>query len=354
MKQLKFLMVAFTLLMGVSFTSCLNDDAGESMYDGIGYVRTVMGSYFVDLYGNTYHPTMASVTEMEAQGFKMSGTDLAQIAFKYVEDTPATKAEGSTFTPQDYRIKLVSAIAVDSYSTKHVSSVENMEMEAIPETAPIVTLEPTDNYGQTYKPWMYGAEMLVLPISWKMEKKEEMLKQHTMELVYINDESNESSTELVFYLRHNKGTDTKTDVFVVFLSLFPAFSALSLSFLMEKIVKYLFCIPFKADLLYRSFRINRIGSDQFSIQIISDTSQFLPFQNRGAYLLWNFRLAGYCLPFFEKYFFFTVLGCYAAFTPQIDFLTYILHIFHPVCYQNLTRMWLLPVGFIVIIIGPVA
>lgn len=82
MKQLKFLMVAFTLLMGVSFTSCLNDDAGESMYDGIGYVRTVMGSYFVDLYGNTYHPTMASVTEMEAQGFKMSGTDLAQIAFK--------------------------------------------------------------------------------------------------------------------------------------------------------------------------------------------------------------------------------------------------------------------------------
>ena len=56
MKQLKFLMVAFTLLMGVSFTSCLNDDAGESMYDGIGYVRTVMGSYFVDLYGNTYHP----------------------------------------------------------------------------------------------------------------------------------------------------------------------------------------------------------------------------------------------------------------------------------------------------------
>ena len=130
-----------------------------------------------------------------------------------MEDTPATKAEGGTFTPQDYRIKLVSAIAVDYYYTRYASSVE--DMEAIPETAPIVTLEPTDNYGQTYKPWMYGAEMLVLPISWKMENKEEMLKQHTMELVYINDESNESSTELVFYLRHNKGTDTKTDVFAV-------------------------------------------------------------------------------------------------------------------------------------------
>lgn len=33
MKQLKFLMVALTLLMGISFTSCLNSDDGE--YDDI-------------------------------------------------------------------------------------------------------------------------------------------------------------------------------------------------------------------------------------------------------------------------------------------------------------------------------
>lgn len=62
MKQLKFLMVAFTLLMGVSLTSCLSDDAGESMYDGIGYVRT-KGNYFADPDGNMYYPTPASVTE---------------------------------------------------------------------------------------------------------------------------------------------------------------------------------------------------------------------------------------------------------------------------------------------------
>ena len=33
MKQLKFLMVALTLLMGIAFTSCLNSDDGE--YDDI-------------------------------------------------------------------------------------------------------------------------------------------------------------------------------------------------------------------------------------------------------------------------------------------------------------------------------
>ena len=158
MKQLKFLMVAFTLLMGVSFTSCLNDDAGESMYDGIGYVRTVMGSYFIDLYGNTYHPTMASVTEMEAQGFKMSGTDLAQIAFKYVEDTPATKAEGGTFTPQDYRIKLVSAIAVDSYSTRYSRKMQERFIKESAESAapPALPSWPGES-SQSPRPCWWGS-----------------------------------------------------------------------------------------------------------------------------------------------------------------------------------------------------
>lgn len=213
MKQLKFLMVAFTLLMGVSLTSCLSDDAGESMYDGIGYVRTVMGTYFIDPNGNTYYPTSSSVVEMEAQGFKMSEADLAYIAFKYVEDTPTTKADANT-TPKTFRIKLVSAAAVDSYQTEEAASIEDMET-MVPENAPIVTLEPTDNYGQTYKPWMYGTEMLVLPVSWKMENKEEMLKQHTLSLVYIDSDEAESGTELVFYLRHDKGTDTKNRCFAV-------------------------------------------------------------------------------------------------------------------------------------------
>lgn len=216
MKQLKFLMVAFTLLMGVSLTSCLSDDAGESVYDGIGYVRTVMGTYFVDLNGNTYYPTSSSVAEMETQGFKMSKADLAYIAFKYVEDAPTTTKTDANTTPKTYRIKLVSAAAVDTYQTREVASVEDMEL-MVPENAPIVTLEPTNNYGQTYKPWMYGTEMLVLPVSWKMANNEEMLEQHTLSLVYIDSDEAESGTELVFYLRHDKGTDTDTKigVFVV-------------------------------------------------------------------------------------------------------------------------------------------
>ena len=72
-----------------------------------------MGTYFIDPNGNTYYPTSSSVVEMEAQGFKMSEADLAYIAFKYVEDTPTTKADANT-TPKTFRIKLFSEAAEDS------------------------------------------------------------------------------------------------------------------------------------------------------------------------------------------------------------------------------------------------
>lgn len=129
MKQLKFLMVAFTLLMGVSFTSCLNDDAGESMYDGIGYVRTVMGSYFIDLYGNTYHPTMASVTEMEAQGFKMSGTDESstELVF-YLRHNKGTDTKTDVFAVRNkaYDVKQI----MSDFKGKHGSYPTTIRIKA--------------------------------------------------------------------------------------------------------------------------------------------------------------------------------------------------------------------------------
>lgn len=45
-----------------------------------------------------------------------------------------------------------------------------------------------------------------------MADKKEALSQHTMNLVYVADEVSESSKELVFYLRHDRGTDEKAEV----------------------------------------------------------------------------------------------------------------------------------------------
>ena len=64
MKQLKFLMVALTLLMGISFTSCLNSDDGE--YDdiyGMVLVNNYMGLLsFEDAAGNTYPVSYTHLT----------------------------------------------------------------------------------------------------------------------------------------------------------------------------------------------------------------------------------------------------------------------------------------------------
>lgn len=45
-----------------------------------------------------------------------------------------------------------------------------------------------------------------------MADKKEALSQHTMNLVYVADEVSENSKELVFYLRHDRGTDEKAEV----------------------------------------------------------------------------------------------------------------------------------------------
>lgn len=216
MKQLKFLMIVFTLMMGVSFTSCLDDNGGgNSTYDAFGYMRTrtYMGTYyFYDLVGNTYYPTSTSLEEMKKSGFEMSSsTDLVFVYFKYVDTTSTdTKATGSTQTPQTYTIDLVGITSIDSYDAKIMNTVEDME-NMVTENAPVVTLEPTDNYG-TYKPGFYGNEMLIIPVAWKMADKKEALSQHTMNLVYVADEVSENSKELVFYLRHDRGTDEKAEV----------------------------------------------------------------------------------------------------------------------------------------------
>ena len=51
MKQLKFLVVALTLLMGISFTSCLNSDSDPYNYGGgMVKVRNYMGNTSVNFY----------------------------------------------------------------------------------------------------------------------------------------------------------------------------------------------------------------------------------------------------------------------------------------------------------------
>ena len=230
MKQLKFLMVALTLLMGVSFTSCLDSGNGENAYDGYGYFRTqsYMGTcFFVDLDGNRFYPTPESLSAMTSNGFKAESADLVIVYFKWVDEQSGNGGSSSTAT--DHNIVLVSVTSIDSYRAISLPSEVGLENF---ENAPIVTLNPTtnSNFGgnNMLQPFLYGPQMVVLPISWKMEHKVETLAQHTFTLAYV-EEAQQDGSELVLYLCHDKGTDEKTDFTSV------AFKAFDIKSFMETI-----------------------------------------------------------------------------------------------------------------------
>ena len=210
-KKIKFLTIAFALLMGISFTSCLKSDSSESTYDGMGFVRVGgYGTYFYDSAGNKLYPTSASLLEMETNySFKMSTTNLAYIVYKLV-DTNSGSSKAAESTSKNYNVKLVSAISYDGIDPITVSTSE--ELSDVTENAPIVTLKPQDSYGSQFSPLFFDSETLIIPIQWRMENKTETFAQHKVRLVYVEADTKQGDTNMILYLRHDRGTDEKTDV----------------------------------------------------------------------------------------------------------------------------------------------
>lgn len=209
MKQLKFMMVALTLLMGLSLTSCLNsDDTSDNTRQGLFRVKGYMGmNYFEDTAGNKLYPTSASLTSVESSSsFKMSSTNLAYIQYRMVETEASTKAET---TPESYNITLSAAAALDGLTPIMAENTAEME-STVPENAPIVTIGMENTAFNV--PFLYDKETLFLPIVFRQANNESVVEQHKMRLVCNREEIEAGDTELVLYLRHDRGTDEKTDV----------------------------------------------------------------------------------------------------------------------------------------------
>ena len=157
MKQLKFLMVALTLLMGISFTSCLNSDDGE--YDdiyGMVLVNNYMGLLsFEDAAGNTYQPTSASVTQFEANSsLKISDSRMGIILGKSIEPETNEKSKTTNFTLKNFQpISFANAVVS--------MTAESLVVDA-PETAPVITLKLENG---SVQPFLYNKDILVTPIA---------------------------------------------------------------------------------------------------------------------------------------------------------------------------------------------
>lgn len=217
MKQMRFLMVALTLAMGLSLTSCLDSD---SDYTNVMYARakSFMGlQWFEGPDGNRYYPTAASVAAMESSyGYDMSEADLSLVYYKLIEngehsssgDDTTTKAGEGTTTPLEFDIELTAAAAVDSKTAKTVQSVEEVESYSV-NNAPIYSIKPliSDISGtRESSAWFYGYEMMVIPVQWCMTNDVDKLTEHTFDLTYVQSDVLDTDT-LTLYLTHDRGGD---------------------------------------------------------------------------------------------------------------------------------------------------
>ena len=194
MKQLKFLVVALTLLMGISFTSCLNSDSDPYNYGGgMVKVQNYMGVYsFKGENGVTITPTSASISALEANGFKMSDMSdkVAQIYYRWDPtqvDIPADEKD----------VKGVELYSIESLD----NTVEIVEQKGVAandsisksNNAAIISLG-YDAGGIKYAPkFFYDDHTLLLPINYYITNK-----RHFLTLVYYPNEDNGTTLRLYF------------------------------------------------------------------------------------------------------------------------------------------------------------
>lgn len=203
MKQLKFLMMALTLLMGVSFTSCLDSDGGDSYRYGGGLVKVqgYMGIYsFKGENGVTITPTQASIAALEARGVKMSDMagKVAHIAYRWDPELLTIPEDTKDFRDVElYSIELLdNTVEVVESRGAHNDSI------SISNNAPIISLgtEISGGSGQYAPQFFLDDYTLLLPINYYISSK-----MHFLTLVYYPNE-NEGST-LRLHLGHNMNGD---------------------------------------------------------------------------------------------------------------------------------------------------
>lgn len=96
-KRIKFLAVAAALLIGISFTSCLDSD-NENSWDwyGLVTVRSYMGSvYLLGDDGISYYPTNPEVLRVSSADGSAEYIERALLFLKYVDGTANETTTGS-------------------------------------------------------------------------------------------------------------------------------------------------------------------------------------------------------------------------------------------------------------------
>lgn len=193
MKQVKFLAIAFTLLMSVAFTSCM-DSGTDSKPQGVAIVEVKenLGMTYFQMGEIKLYPTSSSLAAVgTANGFKPSSTDIAYVLYEYDPES----ADNANFeTTKKLTVDLRFAISIDA--TSHVIATPGSGNDSV-STAPIIELSKSAVEAEK-EFTVIGNHYLTAGINYYLSGQ----KMHSLTMICYPEEITADSEDLTLYLRH--------------------------------------------------------------------------------------------------------------------------------------------------------
>lgn len=204
MKQLKFLMVALTLMIGVSLTSCMGES--DPTVGGTFVMKTVNTVPYTFVFsGSDVQYEAANYSElMTNANLSLATGDIVQIAWSYNSDEQPV-------TDDTKRIK-VKVSGVQNLSTRTQSPVlDNEGADEIYENATINKIGFANDYGGSNNGiGYYDKNVIILPVVFLAKSND--LSKYEFSLVYDKSQVKEDDTELNLYLRYRTDEEKPTEV----------------------------------------------------------------------------------------------------------------------------------------------
>lgn len=206
MKQLKIYAMALMALMGMTFTSCLDNETDPTMtVMGLVKVNNYMGkTYFTDCSGATVYPNATSLAQMDQAGFKVSNMNVGYMVGTY----------NSELYPNAYEEKKYQDVSLQ-YFWQLDATVEKVAAKGAGNDsinrAPILGLEA----GNVCLPSSLGhygfidRNTLILQINYYLSQSK--IGKHKFALVYYENEPHgeeDGNDVLTLHLRHYNADDT--------------------------------------------------------------------------------------------------------------------------------------------------
>lgn len=211
MKQLKFLMAALTLLMGISLTSCLGES--DPTVSGVTFGKIVES--FPKIIIETPSGINFNVLNTAADLNMYSGD---YVYFQYSYDSDTQKIDQNT--------KNIDATITILEKMTYSSSIVATDNGETYESATVLQIGDGANMNNSAQFMFYDKTKLILPLIFLLkEASTESLNKHNFSLVYNGSEVKSGDSEIVFYLRHNS-TETEAKKGVLSYKIFDISRAL--------------------------------------------------------------------------------------------------------------------------------